>query len=95
MFAISATSAQSSSTFANMKDDIKEVIDKYGSTNSYWRYSLVVYGSTINTVVTFNSSFSSDTQLKQAVSSATTPSGLPDLDAALIGAESLLLSQGT
>ena len=52
-FAVSATAVNSAKNFKTMKDTIKSISEKYGT--SKIRYSLLVYGSTPRIAIPFTS----------------------------------------
>ena len=84
-FAISATGLEAEKTHAIMKDIIKWIIDNYGTQRL--EYSVIVYGGSASTQVTFGEIFDSDAELIKAVSSMPRVSGAPSLDKALEAAE--------
>ena len=84
-FAISATGLEAEETHAFMKDIIKWIIDKYGTQRL--EYSVIVFGGSASTQVTFGEIFESDAELIKAVGSMPRVSGAPSLDKALEAAE--------
>lgn len=84
-FAISATGLEAKETHAFMKEIIKWIIDKYGTQRL--EYSVIVYGGSASTQVTFGEIFDSDDELIQAVGSMPRVSGAPSLDKALEAAK--------
>ena len=84
-FAISATGLEAEETHTFMKDIIKWIIDKYGTQRQ--EYSVIVYGGSASTQVTFGEIFDSDDELIKAVGSMPRVSGAPSLDEALEAAK--------
>lgn len=84
-FAISATGLEAEETHAFMKDIIKWIIDKYGTQRL--EYSVIVYGGSASTQVTFGEIFDSDDELIKAVGNMPRVSGAPSLDKALEAAK--------
>lgn len=84
-FAISATGLQAEETHAFMKDIIKWIMDKYGTERL--EYSVIVYGGSASTQVTFGEIFDSDAELIKAVGSVPRVLGGPSLDEALEAAK--------
>ena len=84
-FAISATGLEAKETHAFMKDIIKWIIDKYGTQRL--EYSVIVYGGSASTQVTFGELFDSDDELIKAVGNMPRVSGAPSLDKALEAAK--------
>ena len=80
-FAISATGLEAEQTHTFMKDIIKWIIDTYGTERL--EYSVIVYGDSASTHVTFGEIFDSDAELIKAVGSLPRISGVPSLDKAL------------
>ena len=68
-----------------MKDIIKWIIDKYGTQRL--EYSVIVYGGSASTQVTFGEIFDSDDELIKAVGNMPRVSGAPSLDKALEAAK--------
>lgn len=84
-FAISATGLEAEETHVFMKDIIKWIIDNYGTQRL--EYSVIVYGGSASTQVTFGEIFDSDDELIKAVGSMPRVSGAPSLDEALEAAK--------
>ena len=66
-FAVSATATGSDETFKQMKEVIKETVDKYGS--SKIRYSVITFSTTATTQIGFAEKFQTDNVLKKAIDS--------------------------
>ncbi len=84
-FAISATGLEAEQTHTFIKEIIKSIIDKYGTERL--EYSVIVYGDSASTQVTFGEVFDSDAELIKAVGSIPRVSGAPSLDKALEAAK--------
>ena len=84
-FAISATGLEAEETYAFMKDIINWIIDKYGTERL--EYSVIIYGGSASTQVTFGEIFESDAELIKAVGSMSRISGAPSLGKALDAAK--------
>ena len=84
-FAISATALEAEETYTFMKDIIKWIIDKYGTQRL--EYSVIVYGGSASTQVTFGEIFESDAELIKSVGSMARVTGAPSLDKALEAAK--------
>ena len=84
-FAISATGLEAEETHTFMKDIIKWIIDKYGTQRL--EYSVIVYGGSASTQVTFGEIFDTDDELIKVVGSMPRVSGAPSLDKALEAAK--------
>ena len=84
-FAISATGLEAEQTHTFMKDIIKWIIDTYGTERL--EYSVIVYGDSASTEVTFGEIFDSDAELIKAVGSLPRISGVSSLDTALEAAK--------
>ena len=84
-FAISATGLEAEETHTLMKEIIKWIIDKYGTERL--EYSVIVYGGSASTKVTFGEIFDSDAELIKAVGRMPRVPGAPSLDKALEAAK--------
>ena len=84
-FAISATGLEAEETHTFMKNIIKWIIDNYGTQRL--EYSVIVYGGSASTQITFGEIFDSDAELIKAVGGMPRVSGAPSLDKALEAAK--------
>lgn len=80
-FAISATTANSVTTFTLMTETMKDVVERYGIGKI--RYSVIVFGSQAVQVLGFDSGFSNPAELEKNLTSLDPVGGGPALDEAL------------
>lgn len=80
-FALSAASTFHNETFRLMKDTIAYIIDTYGIKKIH--YSILVYGDTATTEISFGRTPPSSEQLKTAIGKLSAGTGTPDLAKAL------------
>jgi hypothetical protein len=86
-FAVSATAANADNTFAQMKETINSIVEKYGSNKIH--YGFIVFGSTASIKVNLGEEFPSDEKLKNFIASTPRTRGRPSLDNALNEAKTL------
>lgn len=91
VFALSANALKKQENFKQMKDIIKTMIDRYGTSSI--RYAVLTFGNVPWTAVSFNTVLPDDEALKGLVDSARQSSGAL-LDKALEEAKLLFESQG-
>ena len=65
-FAISARAIDDATNFAKMKDIIRSIVQKFGSSRIH--YSVITYGDPPTTVLPFDRRLPSDEDLKQRIS---------------------------
>lgn len=81
MFAVSAVSSQSTTTFNLIRNTIKSIIDQYGTQRLH--YSLLVFGSRTVSSFTFSNKLPDKDQVKRLVDNAGRQYGDPALNLAL------------
>ena len=91
LFALSANALKERDNFQQMKDIIKSMIDRYGTSSI--QYAVITFGYFPITRISFNTPFSDDEALKRLVDSVRKSSGAL-LDRALEGAKSFFETQG-
>lgn len=91
LFAISANAVKETENFQQMKDIIKAMIERYGTSSI--QYAVITYGNVPITRISFNAAFLDDEALKSLVDSVRKSSGAL-LDSALAEAKSFFETQG-
>ena len=91
IFVLSANAVKDRENFQQMKDIIKAMIDRYGTTSI--QYAVITFGNVPITRITFNAAFLDDETLKSLVDSVQKSSGAL-LDSALAGAKNLFETKG-
>ena len=84
-FALSASSIEANENFQKMKNILKSIVEKYGS--SKIRYSVIVYGDNPSVKMRFSDIFTTDKNLMSFLDMIPRTSGLPSLQRVLVQAK--------
>ena len=91
LFALSANAVKDRENFQQMKDIIKSMIDRYGTSSI--QYAVITFGNVPITRISFNAAFLDEQALKSLVDSVQKSSGAL-LDSALAEAKNFFETQG-